>query len=73
VVPPVQPARATEVQPQLEVSQQTPAHAEAQVPPQEKVLGEVQADGSVTVHAPVEALQHLPVQGLGVQVLEAPW
>jgi hypothetical protein len=57
------------VQAQLALSQQTPGHGVAQVPLQENVFGAVQAVGAVTEHAPVATLQHLPMQGVGVQVV----
>jgi hypothetical protein len=75
VVPAAQPVAAVviEVQAQVLVEQQTPGQTAAHVPPQVKTLGEVQLAGGTTVQAPLVLLQHLPVQGLGVQVLAAPW
>jgi hypothetical protein len=55
---------------QLVVLQQTPGQAAAQVPPQVKAFGAAQFAGATTVQTPVVELQHLPVQGLGEQVLE---
>jgi hypothetical protein len=63
--PAAHPPMRTAEQAQL-VSQQTPGQTVAQVPPQVKLP--TQAAGATTVHAPVVVLQHLPVQGLGVQV-----
>jgi hypothetical protein len=57
----------TRAQAQLLLSQQTPGHGVAQVPLQVKTFGAAHAVGAVTVHAPVAALQHLPMQGVGVQ------
>jgi hypothetical protein len=50
------------------LSQHTPGQGEAQVPPQVNALGAAQEAGTVTVQTPVTLLQHLPVQGDGVQV-----
>ena len=50
------------------LSQQTPGQGVAQVPLQVNTFGVVQAAGASTVQAPVVALQHLPMQGVGVQV-----
>jgi hypothetical protein len=58
---------------QLVVLQQTPGQAAAQVPPQVKAFGAAQFAGATTVQTPVVELQHLPVQGLGEQVLVMPW
>ena len=60
------------MQAQVEVLQQTPGHTVPHVPPQVNTLGEAQAAGATTAHAPVPTLQHLPTHGSGVHVLEAP-
>jgi hypothetical protein len=69
VVPPGQPATLTLVQAQLLLSQQTPGHGDAQVPLQVNVFGAMHEVGAMTEQAPVAALQHLPMQGVGVQVV----
>jgi hypothetical protein len=68
MVPPGQPATPTGVHAQVMLSQQTPGQAVAQVPLQVKMLGVVQAVGALTVQTPVTLSQHLPMQGVGVQV-----
>jgi hypothetical protein len=50
------------------LSQQTPGQGVAQVPLQVKTFGVVHAAGALTVHAPLPASQHLPMQGVGLQV-----
>jgi hypothetical protein len=73
-VPAAQPVLiAAAVQAHEVVSQQTPGHAVAQVPPQVNTFGKTHAAGATTVHAAFTTLQHLPVQGLGAQVLAGPW
>jgi hypothetical protein len=67
-VPPGHPVTVTALQAQLMLSQQTPGQGVAQVPLQVNTFGVVQAAGASTVQAPVVALQHLPMQGVGVQV-----
>jgi hypothetical protein len=71
--PTAHPAVAGAAQTHEVVEQQAPGQTLAQVPPQVKALGAMQAAGATTVQAPVTLSQHLPVQGLGEQVLAAPW
>jgi hypothetical protein len=52
--------------------QQTPGQAAAHVPPQVKTPGGRQAPRVVTEQTPEIASQHLPVQGIGLQVLAKP-
>lgn len=61
-----QPATGTAAQAQLLMVQQTPGHGTSQVLKQ--VNAPVHAAGVVTEQTPVVVLQHLPVQGEGVQV-----
>jgi hypothetical protein len=68
VVPPGQPVTVTAAHAQVMLSQQTPGHGVAQVPLQVKTLGVTHEAGALTVHAPETASQHLPMQGVGVQV-----
>jgi hypothetical protein len=68
ISPPAQPVTLTAAQAHDVMLQQTPGHGVAQVPLHVKTLGVVHVAGAVTLHAPVVALQHLPMQGVGVQV-----
>jgi hypothetical protein len=68
ISPPAQPETVTGAQEQVVMLQQTPGHGEVQLPLHVKTLGVVQVAGAVTLQAPVVALQHLPMQGVGVQV-----
>jgi hypothetical protein len=67
-VPPGHPPTATALQAQLMLSQQTPGQGEEQVPLQVKTFGAAQPVGDWIVQAPVLKLQHLPMQGVGLQV-----
>jgi hypothetical protein len=59
---------ATAVQAHVRLSQQTPGQGEAQVPLQVNTFGAAHVAWAVTVQVPVALLQHLPMQGVGVQV-----
>jgi hypothetical protein len=68
ISPPAQPVTVTAAQTQELMLQHTPGHGVEQVPLQVKTLGAVQVAGAVTEHAPLVTLQHLPMQGVGLQV-----
>jgi hypothetical protein len=68
ISPPAHPVTVTAAQTQVDMLQHTPGHGVEQVPLHVKAFGAAQVAGAVTVHAPVVALQHLPMQGVGLQV-----
>jgi hypothetical protein len=67
ISPPAHPKMPTGLHAQVVMLQQTPGHAEAQVPLHVNRLGATQVSGAVTEHVPEVLLQHLPMQGVGVQ------
>jgi hypothetical protein len=68
ISPPAHPVTVTAAHTQVDMLQHTPGHGVEQVPLQVKMLGEVQVPRAVTAHAPDVLLQHLPMQGVGLQV-----
>jgi hypothetical protein len=67
VEPAAHPLAVTAVQAQLAL-QHTPGQTVPHVAAQVNTLGEAHAVEAVIVHAPVVVLQHLPMQGVGVQL-----